>query len=148
MKYNDIKRIIAPCGLNCSKCMGYEYGDIKRVASELKKLLGSFDSYAQRFSHAFPVFSNYPAFKDILNHFCAGNCRGCREGGCRYPGCVVAQCHIKEGVDFCFQCGKFPCDKTNFDSNLYNRWLNMNREMKEYGIEKYYDKTKNLPRYI
>ena len=55
MEYAEILKILAPCGLNCAKCIGFAGGDIKKQAGDIKKLLGSFDSYAERFSDFFPV---------------------------------------------------------------------------------------------
>ena len=54
---------------------------------------------------------------------------------------------IKKGVDFCFQCDEFPCEKTNLDSGLKYRWIQMNNQMKEIGIESYFQETADLPRY-
>jgi hypothetical protein len=147
MKYDEILKTLAPCGLNCGKCQGYSEGGIKKHASELKRLLGSFDRYAERFSGFLPVFKNYPAFKELLNQFTEANCKGCRQGDCKYPHCGVAPCYKQKGVDFCFQCAEFPCDKTGFDPNLHKRWLATNQRMKEIGIEAYFEETKDQPRY-
>ncbi|HAK59402.1 MAG TPA: hypothetical protein DCO77_03325, partial [Nitrospiraceae bacterium] len=57
-------------------------------------------------------------------------------------------CYKDQGVDFCFQCQEFPCDKTNFDPNLKQRWISMNTRMKEVGVEAFFEETKDLPRYI
>ena len=148
MRYDDILKTLAPCGLNCSKCQAYSEGEIKKHADELKRLLGSFDRYAERFSNFLPVFRNYHAFKELLNQFSEANCKGCRQGDCKYPNCGVASCYKQKGVDFCFQCNEFPCDKTNFDPNLHKRWLAMNKRMKEAGVEAYFEETKDQPRYI
>ncbi len=148
MKYEDVLKILAPCGLNCSKCLAYGEGDIKKHSYELKRLLGSFDKYAGRFSNFLPVFKNYPAFKDLLDYFVQTDCKGCRNGDGKYPDCVVASCYKEKEVDFCFQCNEFPCDKVNFDLNLKQRWLNMNNRMREIGVEAYFEDTKNLPRYV
>ena len=148
MGYGGILNVLAPCGLNCAKCQAFAEGDIKKHASELKRLLGSFDNYAERFSKFLPVFKNYPAFKELLNHFAEANCKGCRKGDCKYPNCGVASCYKQKGIDFCFQCDEFPCDKTNFDPNLRERWIKMNTRMKETGIETYFEEVKNLPRYV
>lgn len=148
MKYQEIMKVLAPCGLNCSKCQAYAEGDIKEHAMELKRLLGSFDVYAERFSKFLPVFKNYPGFKELLNQFSEAGCKGCRKGDCKYPNCGVAVCYKEKGVDFCFQCREFPCDKTNFDPNLHQRWIKMNNRMKEAGVEAYYKETKDLPRYV
>ncbi len=147
MKYDDILDTLAPCGLNCGKCQAYSEGEIRKHAAELKRLLGSFDRYAERFSSFLPVFKKYPAFKELLNQFSEANCKGCRQGDCKYPNCGVASCYKQNGVDFCFQCGDFPCDKTNFDPNLHTRWLDMNQCMKQIGVDAYFKETKDQSRY-
>lgn len=48
MEYAKILKILAPRVLNCAKCIGFADGDIKKQAGDIKKLLGSFDSYAER----------------------------------------------------------------------------------------------------
>lgn len=50
MNYNGILKTLAPCGLNCVTCAAFSEGDIKKHASELKRLLGPFDGYAERSS--------------------------------------------------------------------------------------------------
>jgi len=148
MEYDELLKFLAPCGLNCGKCMAYADGDIKKHSEELKRLLGSFDSYAERFSNFIPVFKQYPSFKELLDYFAQAACRGCRQGDGKYPGCGVAQCYKDKNVDFCFQCNEFPCDKSHFDPNLKERWIKMNNRMKETGVEAYFEETKDLPRYI
>ncbi len=148
MRYDVILKTLAPCGLNCGKCQAYAEGDIQKHAMELRRLLGSFDSYAERFSKFLPVFKSYPAFKDLLNHFSAANCKGCRKGDCKYPNCGVAPCYKQKRVDFCFQCNEFPCEKTNFDPNLKQRWIRINARMREIGVEAYLEETKDMPRYV
>jgi hypothetical protein len=148
MVYGDILKILAPCGLNCGKCMAYADGEIKKHSVKLRGLLGSFDNYAKRFSKFWPVFENYAQFRDLLEYFTQGECRGCRSGDCKYPDCGVAKCFKEKGIDFCFRCDEFPCGKSNFDENLEARWITMNRRMKEIGVERYYEETKDLPRYV
>lgn len=149
MEYEEIVKILAPCGLNCRKCFAYEDGEIRHHAEELKRLLASFDGYAERFvTLVDPVFENYPAFKKLLDQFSHGDCRGCRKGECMYAGCGVIACHRERGVDFCFQCDAFPCEKSSFDSHLRERWIRMNGRMKEVGVEAYFEESKNIPRYV
>ena len=59
MGYEEIVKVLAPCGLNCAKCLSYVEGDIKKNAGELKRLLGAFDNYAVRFSRFMPVFATF-----------------------------------------------------------------------------------------
>ncbi|MFX0065957.1 MAG: DUF3795 domain-containing protein [Candidatus Hermodarchaeota archaeon] len=147
MEYKEILNILAPCGLNCRKCFAYSEGDIKHSSIQLQTLLGSFDRYAERFSKFLPIFKNYPSFKELLTYFTQVDCKGCRKGSCEYPNCGVIKCYQDKKVDFCFQCDEFPCEKTNFDPDLKRRWIEMNTEMKKIGVEAYFDKIKDLPRY-
>jgi hypothetical protein len=147
MEYKDILDHLAPCGLNCRKCIGHADGEIKECSRRLLQLLGSFDRYAERFSGFLPVFGGYPRFKDLLEHFSGASCLGCRKGACGYLDCGVFVCYRQKGVDFCFQCDAFPCGHTNFDPDLKRRWIEMNGRMREIGVEAYFEETRDLPRY-
>jgi len=148
MEYKDILEFLAPCGLSCRKCFAFTKGDIVQHAKELQRLLGSFDIYAERFSAFLPRFKNFPPFKEMLAYFTQADCLGCRNGTCKYPHCGVVTCYKEKGVDFCFQCNEFPCEKSNFDLHLKRRWLQMNNRMKEIGVEAFYEETKDLDRYL
>ena len=148
MEHTEILDFLAPCGLSCGKCFAYSKGDISFHSKELQKLLGNFDVYAERFSAFLPEFKNYSSFKKMLTYFATPDCKGCRQGTCKYPNCGVVDCYKDKGVDFCFQCDDFPCQKTNFDPHLEKRWLQMNTRMKEIGVEAYYEETKDIPRYL
>ncbi len=147
MKYQEILDLLAPCGLDCSRCVAFAGGEIKEHSRRLLELLGGFDRYAEKFSAYLPVYRSYPSFRELLEHLSKADCLGCRKGACRLPGCGVAACYRKKGVDFCFQCDAFPCNDTNFDAELRARWIEMNARMKEIGIEEYFEETRSLPRY-
>jgi hypothetical protein len=148
MNYSEILDFLAPCGLSCRKCFAYTKGEIYFHSKKLQELLGNFDVYAERFSNFLPEFKNYPQFKIMLTYFADPDCIGCRQGTCKYPNCGVVNCYRARGVDFCFQCDDFPCNKTNFDPHLEKRWLRMNTRMKEIGVEAYYEETKDSCRYL
>lgn len=148
MDYEEILSDLAPCGLSCRKCFANTKGDIATLSTQLQEKLGAFGTYAERFSGFLTVFTDYPAFEGLLSYFAQGHCDGCRQGTCLYPNCGVSTCYQDKGVDFCFQCENFPCDKTNFDPHLECRWRQMNERMKEIGVEAYYEETKGLPRYV
>jgi hypothetical protein len=147
IQHDDVLSRMAPCGLSCEKCFAFTQGHIADHAKQLKMHLADFDVYAERFSAFLPIFKNYPQFKDMLAYFADPDCKGCREGTCKYPNCGVVECYRDKGVDFCFQCDEFPCDHSNFDPHLHKRWIAMNERMKEIGPEAYYEETKNQPRY-
>ena len=147
MEYTELLNLLAPCGLSCKKCFAYTQGEISMHSKELQNLLGNFDIYAERFSAFLPEFKNYPSFKKMLAYFTEPDCEGCRQGTCKYPNCGVVDCYQQKGVDFCFQCDEFPCEKTNFDPHLRQRWVEMNNRMKDISVKGYYEETKDLPRY-
>ena len=76
-----IKGRIAPCGLHCGKCFAFADGDISYHSNELKRSLGNFDVYAQRFVAMLdePVFAKYPDFREFLDHLSVATCQGCRK---------------------------------------------------------------------
>ena len=62
--------------------------------------------------------------------------------------CLILQCAIKKGKDYCFQCDEFPCTRTRFDENLYKAWVRINEIIRSKGLEKYYELTVKRPRYM
>ncbi|HPI97582.1 MAG TPA: DUF3795 domain-containing protein [Synergistales bacterium] len=148
MNYEEILKVIAPCGLNCGKCVAFHGGEIEGCSIRLKELLGNnFSSYADRLTSMDPVFENYRNFEELLEYFSEGRCGGCREQGCLFQSCQVKDCIKERGVDFCFQCDRFPCDKHGFPEGLKKRWLENNLQMKDSGLEDYYDRIRDKPRY-
>ena len=147
---NSILDSIVPCGLNCSKCFAHIGGAIQTLSKELQKNLGDFDIYAKRFAELInePIFEDYPSFKKMLDYFAQGNCMECRNEQCKlFKQCGVRACQQEKKVTFCFECNDFPCEKTNFDTHLQNRWLRINERIREVGIINYYEETEDKPRY-
>lgn len=141
---------LGPCGLNCSQCFANCNGNIKKQSNGLKESLGNFDIYAQRFAELLnePVFKKYPDFKEMLTYFGNVTCKGCRNDECKlFAGCNVKQCSKDHSVDFCYECNEFPCKKHGFDEHLEKRWISINTQMKEIGIESYYKEIEDKPRY-
>nr|WP_231589999.1 DUF3795 domain-containing protein [Bacteroides acidifaciens] len=102
-----IKKRIAPCGLHCGKCFAFTEGDISCHSTELKKSLGNFEVYAQRFVGMLdePVFVKYPDSKEMLDYFSVASCQGCRKEKCKlFKTCNVRACSEEKEVEFCFQC--------------------------------------------
>ena len=147
MDSEKILEALAPCGLDCQRCLSHTDGEIKAESIKLKNLLGNFDKYAEKFSAFVPIFENYPQFKMFLEFLTQGDCTGCRNGECKNQGCMILQCYQKKGVNFCFQCDDFPCEKMDGDTHLKARWIQMNTRMKDIGVEAYFQETRNSPRY-
>jgi hypothetical protein len=150
MDYEFIKTRLSPCGLHCGKCYAFSGGEICRLSQNLKDNLGNFDTYAERFVNLQnePLFLKYPEFKEMLDYFSLGKCRGCRKEKCvLFKNCNVRECSERKRVDYCFQCSEFPCNNTGFDEHLQKRWKQINTKMKECGVEVYYNEIKDEPRY-
>jgi hypothetical protein len=150
VNYKEIISILAPCGLNCEKCVAYKDGFIAKSARDLNNYLGNFESFAERYVRLFPEYQNYPAFAKMLDYLANPQCDGCRKGHCLYTGCGVGSCEkIESGeLDFCFQCNEFPCERPQFHPDLDRRWKERNSRMKDIGVEGYFEESKDLPRYV
>lgn len=148
MKKEELITIIAPCGLNCGKCLAFEGGEIRIHAQKIRVLLGeNFSGYAKRFEDMNPIFACYEEFASLLEYLASGSCGGCRKQGCLFGSCRVQECVRENGVDFCFKCEKFPCEEHGFPEGLKKRWEANNRSIRDLGIEEYYAEVKDNPRY-
>lgn len=74
--------------------------------------------------------------------FLNGNCPGCG-GGEGNQSCKIARCSMEHnGVEYCFQCSEYPCEKyehiDDFDSFITHRNRKADLEKaKQYGMEAY-----------
>ncbi len=147
MRYEEIMRRIAPCGLDCGKCLSNPESPISDLSRELLAELGGFGAVAERFAGMEPAFDKYPAFEAVLQHLAGAKCTGCRDGECLLSSCGVKDCVKEHDVDYCFECSEFPCNKTNLPPALHERWKKNNERMKSGGIEAYLEFVKRQPRY-
>jgi hypothetical protein len=100
MSTTDESNLVAPCGLHCGRCASYQ---------------AKYDPAVMEFLVSLGMN------RDKLP------CDGCRqiEGKCLFVGlpketwpngpstgpCETYTCAVEHGVDFCFECGEFPCVK-------------------------------------
>jgi hypothetical protein len=145
--YADVVERLAPCGLDCRRCVRYVDGDVKRHANALAKALEGFETMAPRAVGRLPVLAHYDGFAQILSMFGSADCTGCRSGGAPLPFCAARTCHREKGVDFCFQCGEYPCERNQFPEDLEARWRAYSDRMREVGAEQYCRESLEKPRY-
>lgn len=75
--------------------------------------------------------------------FVTKRCKGCIEGSMCYNICDIAPCSIEHGgVDYCFECDEYPCEKYDgvdqHDSiMLHKNQLTDIEKAKTIGIERY-----------
>lgn len=145
MEYAQIVDALAPCGLNCKRCAEYQNGEIKQSSEKLLSLLGNYQRVAKIKEKSNAAYAAYPQFLEILEILSQGSCGGCRSQTNRCSlDCAAKTCCQEKGVDFCFQCSEFPCEKPN---PMGERWVNMNQRMAEIGVEQFFKEQSKLPRY-
>lgn len=83
-----LKDLVAPCGLDCFNCKLQE----NNITEKAKQF------YAE-------------ALKIPLEKLPCKGCRGEKGQPLVFSLCPTYLCAEKNGVDFCFQCGEFPCTK-------------------------------------
>ncbi|MBN1425155.1 DUF3795 domain-containing protein [Candidatus Fermentibacteria bacterium] len=145
--YDDILDHLAPCGLDCTRCVAFAGGAVRRLAAELDGALAGYESVAARMAGFVPVLTHYPEFESVLQFLKSGSCTGCRAGGSSVPFCSARTCFRDKGVDFCFQCDEFPCDRNEYPDSLGERWRAYGKRMGEIGPEAFYREQCARPRY-
>nr|WP_281248162.1 DUF3795 domain-containing protein [Desulfovibrio gilichinskyi] len=141
---------MAPCGLDCSRCLNCTGGSVAIHARAIAKTMGdNFQTYADRLKDFNPAMNEYPAFRSLLDSLASPKCDGCRsDNRTCLPSCKVAECVQKQHIEFCFECDKFPdCEKTGLTGALLERWEKNNKLMKSIGIDKYITMSAEKPRY-
>lgn len=113
------KDLIAPCGLDCFNCEVHESNITEETRAMLAEKLG--------------------LEKEKVS------CRGCRqEKGVRlhFSSCATYDCAAERGVEYCFECPEFPCEKLQPAADGAERYphnikvYNLCR-MKLVGVEKW-----------
>jgi hypothetical protein len=145
--YDRAVECLAPCGIDCERCVMYAKGRVRNLADGLTKALTGFENMAPRVADRFPALSAYGEFRAVLDLLAGASCAGCREGGSVLPFCAARRCFKEQGVDFCFQCAEYPCDRNDYPQNLNQRWRACNDRMREVGVERYYLESLDRPRY-
>ncbi len=147
MDYQEVITRLAPCGLDCSRCADRQDGEIGALSARLQELLGNYQRLAAMKAAGRPEFAHYEQFATVLAALARPACSGCRGDHVTCPlDCAARTCHREKGVDFCFQCGDYPCDR-QFSGRLRERWQTINDRMKEIGPAAYCQEQAKLPRY-
>ena len=145
--YGQVVSRLAPCGIDCERCVMAEEGRVRRLATELRAALAGFEKMAERVADRNPSLAGYSQFQEVLQFFTGASCAGCRAGGPPLPFCAARTCAPEKGVDFCFQCVEYPCDRNAYPENLAARWRAMNDRMRDVGVEQAYRESLEEPRY-
>jgi hypothetical protein len=147
MSYDELLHRFAPCGLDCSRCFAREGGAVQTPALQLQRALAGFEALAQRMAERTPDLGSYPQFQAVLAVFSGASCPGCRASGGHLRTCAARTCYKDKGVDFCFQCEEYPCERNNYHGSLHDRWRRYNDRMQEVGVEQFAAEQAVEPRF-
>lgn len=153
---NEILNAIAPCSMFCSTCTGCQYGQISYHAKELLFLVEGHEEFlGKNLKDEYRYkLDEFKVFSKKLKKYAYPKCGGCRNGrasGCSIDGCIIPECAKQHNVDFCAECFEFPCNKVNntlYKNTTIDKWLKGNKEIREHGINKYYEENKSKSHYI
>ena len=148
MEREDLLRKIAPCSLVCHTCTASKEGVIRCRAAEMLGLLEGFDTVAEKLVDHMPPLAKYADFRLVLNSFAEASCEGCRGEQSPWPDCPIAPCARSKGVDYCFECDEFPCQRVGADFALRERWLRGTRRMREIGAAAYCAEVEGRSHYL
>lgn len=160
MRYTkeELLRAIAPCSMMCHTCPACQGGAIERCAAQM---LRYFEGYYEFNDAMLPAeyrdrLDSFKQFEDRMKKYAKRSCPTCRETPEDGRGCIedypVRSCYREKGVDFCAECGEFPCEKAK--SFFMNRhpviagdWENGSRRLREIGPEAYFEEKKGISHY-
>lgn len=107
MVLSDRHILVGYCGVYCGACAWYK-GKWREYAEGLLRLMDAYP--VMRWEDEIPF--DYEEFEKGLNWLINDRrvCQGCRSGD-NLLTCEIQDCVKNKGVDFCYQCEDFPCDK-------------------------------------
>lgn len=145
--YEEVVERLAPCGIDCERCVRCAHGSVKQAAQDLAESLTGFEKMAPRMADHVPALAQYSGFVEVLDFFSQADCEGCRAGGSQLPFCATRTCFAEKGVNFCFECDEYPCERNQYPQNLAERWRACNDRMRDVGAVAYYRESLGKPRY-
>ena len=151
MNKTELLARIAPCSLLCHTCGAYADGVMAELSRELLHYTQGVVEFEGRYDEN--RAQQMQTVRDMLAHYANAPCGGCRDARncrCSIAGCDLRDCTRAHGVDFCGQCAEFPCEKprTFFEPIVYEQWLRGGEEIRQKGIEAYWEAHRSTPHYL
>ncbi|MBC7264031.1 MAG: DUF3795 domain-containing protein [Chloroflexi bacterium] len=148
--------LITYCGFyggNCARWCGYtKFRDLVALLAEWVDAQG-YQHWMPQELHEF----DYREFRKGLDFFSKPDtwlvCHRCCKGGDGNPDCEIRKCCRERGLEICFDCDEFPCERVGEDPGMMERsrqyralgkteWLRQQVEKANRGFEghtrKYY----------
>jgi hypothetical protein len=155
----DNKELVTYCGAYCGECALFPgFTALREAAKALNELI-EIHGLQNWIPRAWlPEAENkfdFAEFRKGLSFFSNAEsffvCRKrCKEGG-GFAECIMRQCCQERGLDVCFDCADFPCDKVPWNPTMIKRageykklgrdkWLRQEAKKAKQGFELYADK--------
>jgi len=151
MKSGDLITYCGAYGGTCARWRGYTvFRDLAAVFAEWVDTQG----YQYWMPTEVKEF-DYTEFRKALDFFSKKDtwlvCQKCCKGGDANPDCEIRKCCKNRGLDVCFDCSEFPCDKVRGDTKMIERakeykklgkdeWLQQQIEKAKQGFELHTEK--------
>jgi hypothetical protein len=141
------ERYISVCGRFYCKLCPYHTGSIVDAAKQLLPFaenVGSLRLMADLYGTC-----NYDEFLKGVRWLSSRpkSCAGCRFGGgwSWWRDCPVRDCCIERGLEFCYQCDEFPCDRLTTGSLLKRKKdiIETNEKMRKIPLSDWVKVVKN-----
>jgi hypothetical protein len=129
------------CGNYCRTCHWYTDA-LRKPASQLSDLVKNHFEVALWISNKGGSSQETIKGIEILSKCaCAFNCKG----GSGWGNCPVRKCCTEKGIDFCFECSEFPCERNwsgkSEHANVFTAdKISRLKEMREIGVEEWIKK--------
>jgi len=142
MKSESVKEArrneVGYCGEYCRTCHWYTDA-LRKPAAQLLELVKKHFEVAGWVNHKGGRSKETIKGLGILSKSaCAFNCKG----GGGWSGCPVRKCCIAKGIEFCFECPEFPCERNWSEKSEHANVFTADKtkrlqEMKEIGVEEW-----------
>jgi hypothetical protein len=139
----ETRGLIGYCGAYCGECGILKGRIIAIVARDLKELIESYH-YPDWLPKFGGIDFNFEEFQKGLDYFTRekSGCYTqvpCKEG-CGVPGCKMKECAKKKEIEYCFECGEFPCPTAKehclqFGEESYHAMIIEHEEFRKLGID-------------
>jgi len=126
MERQELLDAVAACGLDCMDCPIHE----RNITDELAGRLSS-------------------AYGCVPEKTACGGCRSDARSVLCPAECATLDCSRERGVDFCFECDGFPCDKLHPAADMadklpHNLKVYNSCRMREKGVERWLKEESRL----
>ena len=144
----QLLQYVAPCSIICYACAECKNGAIARHAQALDTYFDGFD--ALRGDEGVAQFMQTLKFLAYHLNTCGG-CRSVPRSDACIKDCFIPECTKEHQVDFCGECGEFPCQKvqqsTIFNEKNIQKWISHNQYIKENGAMTFFQNFKDKSQY-